>query len=93
MKTQSVRDIDLPAKIVIAIDHAELLQQINKGLTPLRKSQPDAMQALGQLERRAMSAPSTKRRLHGFWSHVALLGLHCLSGQVAGPHGMLASGA
>ena len=36
-------------------DHAGLIQNINQNLVPLRKAQPDAMQAFGQLARAAMS--------------------------------------
>ena len=36
-------------------DHSTLVQNINQNLAPLRKSQPEAMQAFGQLARVAMS--------------------------------------
>ncbi len=36
-------------------EHAELIQNINESLTPFRKSQPDTMQAFGQLARSAMA--------------------------------------
>ena len=37
-------------------DHTGLIQNINANLAPLRKAQPDAMQAFGQLARAAMEA-------------------------------------
>jgi AhpD family alkylhydroperoxidase len=36
-------------------DHAGLIQNINESLGPFRKSQPDAMQAFGQLAKSAMA--------------------------------------
>ena len=36
-------------------DHAGLIQDINENLAPLRKTQPETMQALGQLARTAMA--------------------------------------
>jgi AhpD family alkylhydroperoxidase len=36
-------------------DHSGLIKNINQNLAPLRKSQPDAMQAFGQLARSAMA--------------------------------------
>jgi AhpD family alkylhydroperoxidase len=36
-------------------DHSGLIKTINQNLAPLRKSQPDAMQAFGQLARSAMA--------------------------------------
>ena len=36
-------------------DHSTLIQNINHNLAPLRKSQPDAMQAFGNLARSAMA--------------------------------------
>jgi AhpD family alkylhydroperoxidase len=36
-------------------DHTGLIQNINANLAPLRKAQPDAMQAFGQLARAAMA--------------------------------------
>jgi AhpD family alkylhydroperoxidase len=36
-------------------DHTSLIQNINANLAPLRKAQPDAMQAFGQLARSAMA--------------------------------------
>ncbi len=36
-------------------DHIGLIQNINENLVPLRKTQPEAMQAFGQLARAAMS--------------------------------------
>jgi len=36
-------------------DHLGLVKNINENLMPLRKAQPDAMQAFGQLARAAMS--------------------------------------
>ncbi len=36
-------------------DHAGLIQNINAGLLPLKKAQPEAMQAFGQLARSAMA--------------------------------------
>lgn len=36
-------------------DHVTLIQDINRNLAPLRKSQPEAMQAFGALSRAAMS--------------------------------------
>lgn len=38
-----------------SFDHAGLIQNINAGLLPLKKSQPEAMQAFGQLARSAMA--------------------------------------
>lgn len=38
-----------------SFDHTTLVQNINQNLAPLRKSQPEAMQAFGQLARVAMS--------------------------------------
>lgn len=37
-------------------NHAELVQTINENLAPLRKTQPDAMTAFGQLAKSAMAA-------------------------------------
>jgi AhpD family alkylhydroperoxidase len=36
-------------------DHTGLIQEINENLVPLRKAQPDAMQAFGQLARASMA--------------------------------------
>jgi AhpD family alkylhydroperoxidase len=36
-------------------DHSTLIQNINSNLAPLRKSQPEAMQAFGTLARSAMT--------------------------------------
>ena len=36
-------------------EHAELIQNINESLTPFRKSQPDTMQAFGQLARSSLA--------------------------------------
>jgi AhpD family alkylhydroperoxidase len=36
-------------------DHTGLIQNINENLAPFRKSQPDAMQAFGQLAKSAMA--------------------------------------
>ncbi|WP_294765953.1 carboxymuconolactone decarboxylase family protein [uncultured Rhodoferax sp.] len=38
-----------------SFDHAGLIQSINQGLAPFRKSQPDAMQGFGQLAKAAMA--------------------------------------
>lgn len=38
-----------------SFDHAGLIQNINAGLLPLKKAQPEAMQAFGQLARSAMA--------------------------------------
>ncbi len=45
-------------------NHAELIQNINEGLAPLRKTQPDTMHAFGQLAKAAMAegAISTKQK-------------------------------
>ena len=45
-------------------DHPKLVQNINESLMSLRKAQPDAMQAFGQLARAAMGegAISTKHK-------------------------------
>lgn len=45
-------------------DHPKLVQNINENLLGLRKAQPDAMQAFGQLAKAAMSegAVSTKHK-------------------------------
>jgi AhpD family alkylhydroperoxidase len=40
---------------VSTFDHTGLIHQINENLAPLRKSQPDVMQAFGQLARSAMA--------------------------------------
>ena len=47
-----------------SFDHTALVKNINEGLAPLRKTQPDAMQAFGQLARAAMveGAISTKHK-------------------------------
>jgi AhpD family alkylhydroperoxidase len=47
-----------------SFDHTALVQNINEGLAPLRKTQPEAMQAFGQLARAAMAegAISTKHK-------------------------------
>ncbi len=39
-------------------DHAGLLQDINQGLLPLRKAQPEALQGFAQLARAAMAEGS-----------------------------------
>ena len=36
-------------------DHTGLIQNINEGLLPLKKAQPEALQAFGQLARAAMA--------------------------------------
>jgi AhpD family alkylhydroperoxidase len=36
-------------------NHTELIQNINENLMPLRKAQPDAMAAFGQMARSAMA--------------------------------------
>jgi AhpD family alkylhydroperoxidase len=36
-------------------DHIKLIQDINQNLAPFRKSQPEAMQAFGQLARASMA--------------------------------------
>ena len=36
-------------------DHTGLIQSINQNLAPLRKAQPDALQAFGQLARASMA--------------------------------------
>jgi AhpD family alkylhydroperoxidase len=36
-------------------DHVGLIQNINEGIVPLKKAQPEAMQAFGQLARSAMA--------------------------------------
>lgn len=38
-----------------SFDHAGLIQNINAGLSPLKKAQPDAMTGFGQLARAAMA--------------------------------------
>jgi AhpD family alkylhydroperoxidase len=45
-------------------DHTSLMHNINEGLMPLRKSQPDAMKGFGQLAQAAMAegAISTKHK-------------------------------
>jgi AhpD family alkylhydroperoxidase len=37
-----------------SFNHAELIQNINGGIAPLRKAQPDTMAAFGQLAKAAM---------------------------------------
>ena len=41
--------------LMSTFEHADLIQNINESLTPFRKSQPDTMQAFGQLARSAMA--------------------------------------
>lgn len=41
-----------------SFDHTGLIQNINEGLLPLKKAQPEAMQAFGQLARVAMAEGS-----------------------------------
>ena len=45
-------------------EHSNLIQNINEGLAPFRKAQPEAMQGFGQLARAAMAegAISTKHK-------------------------------
>ena len=43
-------------------NHPQLVQNINEGLMVLRKSQPDAMQAFGQLSRAAMGDGTVSTR-------------------------------
>mgnify|MGYP002144279613 FL=1 len=38
-----------------SFDHTGLIQNINEGLLPLKKTQPEALQAFGQLARAAMA--------------------------------------
>lgn len=38
-----------------SFEHSGLIQHINENLAPLRKTQPEAMQAFGQLARAAMA--------------------------------------
>jgi AhpD family alkylhydroperoxidase len=47
-----------------SFDHTALVQNINEGLAPLRKTQPETMQAFSQLARAAMAegAISTKHK-------------------------------
>lgn len=41
-----------------SFDHVGLIQSINEGIVPLKKSQPEAMQGFGQLARAAMAEGS-----------------------------------
>ena len=41
-----------------SFDHTALIQNINEGLLPLKKAQPEALQAFGQLARAAMAEGS-----------------------------------
>lgn len=41
-----------------SFDHTALIQSINEGIVPLKKSQPEAMQGFGQLARAAMTEGS-----------------------------------
>lgn len=41
-----------------SFDHTGLIQNINEGLLPLKKAQPEALQAFGQLARVAMAEGS-----------------------------------
>jgi AhpD family alkylhydroperoxidase len=41
-----------------SFDHTGLIQNINEGLLPLKKAQPEALQAFGQLARAAMTEGS-----------------------------------
>jgi AhpD family alkylhydroperoxidase len=41
-----------------SFDHTALIQNINEGLVPLKKTQPKAMQGFGQLARSAMAEGS-----------------------------------
>ncbi|MEO6293868.1 MAG: carboxymuconolactone decarboxylase family protein [Burkholderiaceae bacterium] len=43
-------------------NHTELIQNINENLMPLRKTQPDAMAAFGQLARSAMAEGSVSAK-------------------------------
>ncbi|MEO7108102.1 MAG: carboxymuconolactone decarboxylase family protein [Rhodoferax sp.] len=43
-------------------DHNTLIHDINQNLAPLRKNQPDAMQAFGQLARVAMAEGSVSAK-------------------------------
>ena len=47
-----------------SFNHAELVHNINSGLAPLRKAQPDTLAAFGQLAKAAMTegALSTKHK-------------------------------
>ncbi len=45
-----------------SFDHAGLIQNINEGLLPLRKAQPEALQAFGQLARVAMLEGSIRAK-------------------------------
>ena len=48
-------------------EHAELIQNINESLTPFRKSQPDTMQAFGQLARSAMAEGEVSTKVEGWY--------------------------
>ena len=58
-------------------DHANLMQGINECLTPFRKSQSEAMQGFGQLDRASMADQCQEQRADciGHWYHTALLRL------------------
>lgn len=74
-------------------NHPQLVRNINEGLMGLRKWQPDAMQAFGQLSRAAMGegTVSTKHKeliTLDNWHYAALLRLNRLSCQSTPETGM-----
>ncbi len=58
-------------------DHPQLIQNINENLMGLRKGQPDAMQAFGQLSRAAMAEGSLSTKTKELMALAIGITQHC----------------
>ena len=58
-------------------DHPQLIQNINENLMGLRKGQPDAMQAFGQLSRAAMAEGSLSTKTNELMALAIGITQHC----------------
>lgn len=63
-------------------DHTGLIQSINEGMAPLRKSQPDAMQGFGQLAKASMAEGALSTRHKELMALAIGITQHC-SGCIA----------
>jgi len=62
---------------VSTFDHPQLIQNINENLMGLRKGQPDAMQAFGQLSRAAMAEGSLSTKTKELMALAIGITQHC----------------
>ncbi len=58
-------------------DHSGLIKDINQNLAPLRKGQPDAMQAFGQLARSAMAEGAVSAKAKELMALAIGITQHC----------------